>query len=252
MSEYYKNLDIADLPGEIWKDISGYDGYYKVSNLGRVKSTVRKCDMVLRGVRIKRTVAERILKCGLNKGYPTVHISFNAEIKDYFVHRLVALYFCEKTEQRNEVNHKNCIKTDNTAPNLEWCTNKENYIHAIKNGKNLPPNPKQFKLKIKNLPEWSKTCYVYSKNGNLIGKYNSIEEAAKLNNIDSRHASHVVNGKRKSTKGLVFSSIPLNKDYFSLFSSPDYLKFYTTPKKYIPIPKILLYRMQIMGYPVVL
>ena len=42
MEAYYKNLSIEDIPGEIWKDISGYEGLYQVSNYGRVKGLERK------------------------------------------------------------------------------------------------------------------------------------------------------------------------------------------------------------------
>lgn len=42
MNRWYtvKFTDI-ELESEIWKDISGYDGFYQVSNLGRVKSLDR-------------------------------------------------------------------------------------------------------------------------------------------------------------------------------------------------------------------
>lgn len=42
MCEIYNNLSLEDLPGEIWKDIKGYEGYYQVSNMGRIKSVARE------------------------------------------------------------------------------------------------------------------------------------------------------------------------------------------------------------------
>jgi hypothetical protein len=36
--EAYKDLDLMDLEGEIWKDIYGYENMYQVSNKGRIKS----------------------------------------------------------------------------------------------------------------------------------------------------------------------------------------------------------------------
>ena len=42
MTEHYKNLSLTNIPGEIWKDIEGFENYYMVSNMGRVKSLERK------------------------------------------------------------------------------------------------------------------------------------------------------------------------------------------------------------------
>lgn len=52
----------------------------------------------------------------------------------YFTHRIIAKMFCFEYENKNIVNHKNGIKTDNRFSNLEWCTYQENIDHAIKNG----------------------------------------------------------------------------------------------------------------------
>lgn len=50
------------------------------------------------------------------------------------VHRLVAEVFLEPDESRPFVNHKNGVKTDNRAANLEWVTAGENVRHAVRTG----------------------------------------------------------------------------------------------------------------------
>ena len=122
---------------EKWKPISGYDGYYEVSNLGRVRSITRK---------IERTDPNNLSKTRLftykgklvpfwitKKGYCRCTLNINGNKKNHLVHQLVAKAFIENNENKPQVNHKNCIKTDNNVNNLEWVTNSENFAHAVQN-----------------------------------------------------------------------------------------------------------------------
>ena len=98
---------------EIWKDVSGYEGLYKVSDKGRVKSIGYG--------------KERILKPRKYKdGYIHVSLYKNCEIKQYLVHRLVAKVFISNPENLPEVNHKDENPSNNNLENLEWCNRKYN------------------------------------------------------------------------------------------------------------------------------
>lgn len=100
---------------EIWKDIENYNGLYKVSNLGRVKSLVYK--------------KERILKQSKRKGYNQVYLCKNYIKETYRVHQLVAICFLNyKPSGYNGlfVDHINNIRTDNKVCNLQLVTNRKN------------------------------------------------------------------------------------------------------------------------------
>lgn len=114
---------------EIWKDIEGYEGYYQISNNGRVKSVRRR---IYLGNGYTKFIEGRIRKAELSKhGYIRVLLSINGKNRKYFTHRLVANAFLNKIDGCDFVNHINGIKTDNRVDNLEWCTPAQNIRHAI-------------------------------------------------------------------------------------------------------------------------
>ena len=95
---------------EIWKDIKGYEGLYKVSNLGNVKS-----------LKINANI-----KPSKGRKYIGVNLYKNGVTKTKSIHRLVAEHFIDNPNNKPCVNHIDCNRTNNKASNLEWCTYKEN------------------------------------------------------------------------------------------------------------------------------
>lgn len=121
---------------EIWKDISGYEGLYQISNFGRVKSLDRILPHDVFG---KWKIKGKILKLGLNKPNGYLHVTLydnnkKASIKS--IHRLVAEAFVNNINPSlyTQVDHVDCNKLNNRFDNLQWVTPKENTRRAIENG----------------------------------------------------------------------------------------------------------------------
>lgn len=121
---------------EIWKPISGYEGLYEVSNLGRVRSLDR---IVRYRNGNDRLTKGRLLRPCLPQGYQQVTLCDELSNSPFKVHRLVAIAFCVREIGCNVVNHIDGIKTNNAADNLEWTTSKGNTLHARENGLLDPP-----------------------------------------------------------------------------------------------------------------
>lgn len=103
---------------EIWKDVKGYEGLYQVSDLGRIKS-----------LSVGKIRKGKIIKLNLPKRhYLVFNASKNGKQKLKKVHQAVAEAFLNHTPCGMElvVNHKNYIKTDNRAINLEIISNRAN------------------------------------------------------------------------------------------------------------------------------
>lgn len=102
-----------DLEGEVWRDVTGYEGLYQISTFGRVKSFCGRAPRILKPI----CDAHGYLKIGLYKnGKPT----------QFFINRLVAIHFIENIDNKLEVDHKSGIRLDNYVDNLRWVTHKEN------------------------------------------------------------------------------------------------------------------------------
>lgn len=139
---------------EIWKDIKGYEGLYKVSTFGNVKSN------------------NKILKPYIEKGKRSnirdslyVSLSNHGKVKKFYIHRLVASTFLNNDDILNkiEVNHKDGDRYNNHVENLEWVSKIDNIRHAFKN----------------KLIKTEKKVNQYSKDGEFIRSYVSESEACR-------------------------------------------------------------------------
>lgn len=129
--EFYEYISILKSKKEIWRDVKGYEGYYQVSNMGRVKSISR----IIKHSRTNSAqLKDRMLKHSIDSyGYCIVGLSLNGVSKSKKVHRLVAIAFIPNPENKNQVNHKKS-KTENSIRCIEWATNSENIKNAWERG----------------------------------------------------------------------------------------------------------------------
>lgn len=99
---------------EIWKPVVGFEEYFEISNLGRLK---RK---------------DRILKATNDRGYLKIKLSVNGKRYLRYIHRLVAEAFIPNPNNYKEVNHKDSNPENNRVDNLEWCDRRYNLDYMIK------------------------------------------------------------------------------------------------------------------------
>ena len=177
---------------EQWKTVKGYEGLYEVSNTGKVRSLKN----TRHNVRKEPLLKKQLLG---SWGYPVVALCKEGKSIRVLVHRIVAEAFIPNPNGYNIVNHKDEVKTNNFAENLEWCTQKYNNNYGTARQRSI-------ETKKKNGSYTTKKLFQYDKSGNLISTFNSIVEASRCLKINATTLSNCANGKRhcRSVHGYVF------------------------------------------------
>jgi NUMOD4 motif-containing protein/HNH endonuclease len=118
---------------EIWMPVPGYEGFYEVSDLGRIYSHRRWTRAGTRGGRILKPAWD-----GGTKSKPHQFVSLfrdgNGKGKQYFVHRLVLLAFVGEPPDGMIGCHRDDDPANNCLENLRWDTPSENMRDCIRNG----------------------------------------------------------------------------------------------------------------------
>jgi hypothetical protein len=182
---------------EIWKDIKNYEGYYQVSNLGRVKSLPKFHKTNNQYCSIGYYSKERILK-PTKKEYARVILNKKA----YSVHRLVAEAFIPNPNNYPIINHKDGNKQNNKVNNLEWCTQSHNQKEAYRIGLKKPPMHnlhKTGKLSPSSIP-----VNQFNKDNVFIKYYDGISEASRQTNILTTCICACCKGRQKTAGGFIW------------------------------------------------
>ena len=176
---------------EIWRDIYfeengvvyDYQGFYQVSNLGRIKS--------FRGGK------EKILKPINHKdGYFQINLHKEKETKHFLIHRLVGIMFLDNPNNLSQIDHKDANKKNNVVnlddlygetTNLEWVTPKENVNRIWKKGLHK-------KSRIRKINQ-------YDLNGNFIREWDCMMDVQRELNIKVPNLIRCCRGIRKTTGG---------------------------------------------------
>ena len=130
------------MENEIWKDIKGYEGLYRVSNFGRV---MRLPSWVRATYGSRQYRPGGILKYKNSRGYNSVALSREGMTVYKRVARLVAESFIPNPDNLPQVNHKDCNTRNDHCDNLEWCTAKYNNNYADHNKKASDAAKKRYK-----------------------------------------------------------------------------------------------------------
>lgn len=183
---------------ERWKSIfiDNEKTQYEISDNGRIRN-INHLHYKNKGL-----LKPRITK----NGYVQACLRHNGKEFYCYIHRLVAQAFISNPENKPEVNHKDGIKTNNHYRNLEWNTGKENMKHCFEN----------------NLCSTSKSCSVYTLDGEYIGTYYSIEEVCRQLNITGW--GDIVDKQGKHSHGYQFR---VDGDTIPIDNIEEDCKYYT-------------------------
>lgn len=176
----------------MWKEIKGFEGYYEVSDDGRVRGMDRYVPNGDKFIHIPQRELKRTLRRSHgaeDDGYLVVNLRKYGKAHVLNVHFLVAQAFIQNPDNKPTINHINGNKQDNRVTNLEWATYHENNTHAYQTGLHDP---------------WGKAILQYDLDGNFIARYPSEAEAARNSTVGHAMISHCANHRAQTAGGYVW------------------------------------------------
>lgn len=181
---------------DFWIAIPGFEGYV-VNPSGVIRSVDRFIPRSDTGKLI--LYKGQVVKCPPDRsGYLRLTTSIGGVKSSIRNHRAVALAYIPNPEGKEQVNHKDGDKTNNSITNLEWCTNGENQRHAIDTFLKVTKTGKEAARFESEISVYKDGVHLYNLSGNI--------ELAE-HGYDYRLVSAVVLGKRKTHKGCTFRRV---------------------------------------------
>lgn len=195
-----------------WRPVVGYEGYLEVSDDGRIRTVGRYVKSKGNSVAYRPS---RELKLRTINGYVHTGTTINGKEISIRVSRAVAMAFIPNSENKPQVDHIDCDKTNNNVSNLRWVTAKENVMYADMNGlrdhayksfieKTKDPVFQSNAIELAAQYHRKKT-YCFSLNGELIAEYKSCRDAAKENNCSFSGVSACCKGILPTLNGKIYS-----------------------------------------------
>lgn len=189
---------------EHWKDISGYEGLYQVSDLGRVRSLDRYDAY-------GRFISGKLRNVCVNKktGYCYVNLCKNGRSRNILLHRIVASAFIPNPLNLKTVNHKNENKQDNRVENLEWMSLQDNLMYGTHTERATKNKPDISGKRHHNYGLRGSSAHTHK--GKVIGtskfdpsvtvEFDTAATASRVLGISSGQLCDAINGKAKSCGG---------------------------------------------------
>lgn len=179
---------------EEWKDIEGFEGYYQVSNMGRIKSVDR--DVLYSNGRIHHYNEKIRVLCKDKDGYQITTLNKDGKSYSRRVHQLVACAFLPNPDNLPSINHIDEDKTNNRVDNLEWCSVYYN---------------NHYNDRYKRVKAHKKGIILFNVVTGAVKKMPSVTQTAKELNVGSGAITAATDKRGKTIKSwLIFSSNRFN------------------------------------------
>lgn len=213
------------MDNEIWKDIAGYEGYFQISNFGRVKSLERIVLWQGKPRKEKEKMKEHYIS---REGYPCVTLCKERKSRSYFVHRLLAQAFIPNPDNKPFVDHIDTNKENFSLDNLRWVTAKENANNpkTLQHCRENTYTENSLRKRIETRKERGcksapRMVFQYSKEGDFVSEYESSSEAERQTGINACSIALVCKGKRYSAGGYIWSYDKNSKVIYDKPVSPN-------------------------------